>query len=123
MRAFINATSHPSNRWSPREHSLCLQVSGADYIRDVRHPKVPVGATTAEMDVMVGDFVSRIIKYKPVGVLVQGHFYVTVAVISKLTEYGIPTYMTMGRKANNGAGPFIVESVVPYHTTSTLQEG
>ena len=119
MKAFINATSHPSKKWSAREHSLCLQVSGADYIRDVWHPKVPVGATTDEMDAMVEDFVARIVRYDPVGVLIQGHFYITMATINKLTQYGIPTYMTMGRRTNNGTGSFIVESVVPYHTTST----
>ena len=85
MKVFINLSNHPSARWSDTQRSAAESYGK---IVDISFPSISPHADSAEIDLLVSEYYSKIKKYDCSAVMVQGEFVFTYRLVKLLKENG-----------------------------------
>ena len=94
---FVNLSNHPSETWSERQRAAAESLGGP--IVDEPFPEVPPEASTEEVEALGATTFQRIALSDPAAVMIQGEFTLTLALVRKFQERGIPCYSATTGKA------------------------
>lgn len=86
----INFSNHPYLKWSDKQKQAAIRLFGE--VEDMPFPNIPADDGIESVLTLADEYVSKIIAKSPSGVLCQGEFTLTFAVISALIEHHIPVY-------------------------------
>jgi hypothetical protein len=94
---FVNLSNHPSETWSERQKTAAESLGGP--IVDEPFPEVPPNAITEEVEALAASTFQRIALSAPAAVLIQGEFTLTLALVRRFQEQGIPCYSATTARA------------------------
>lgn len=103
---FVNISNHPSAKWSPEQRQDAEALGGP--IVDVAFPNVPPDAPASEVGVLMGSIILALSRLpeRVQGVMVQGEFTLTYAIVRELSRQRIPCYAaTTSRVATEVINP------------------
>jgi phosphoribosylamine-glycine ligase len=89
---FINYSNHPSANWDENEKNAAKELTIDNKIIDIPFPNIAPYATETEIDKRAETEFQFIKELNADAAMVQGEFTLTVAVIAKLQQAGIPCY-------------------------------
>lgn len=85
MGVFINVSNHTSAKWSEKQ----LQEAGRlGEVIDIPFPQIAPEATKEEIGALAQEYLHKIEAYQVSGVMVQGEFTFSYALIKRLRERG-----------------------------------
>ena len=85
MPKFINLSNHSSDKWGAAQRSAAESYGK---IVDISFPSISPHADSAEIDLLVSEYYSKIKEYDCSAVMVQGEFVFTYRLVKHLKESG-----------------------------------
>jgi hypothetical protein len=94
-KVFINHTHHNSQNWSPAQ----LQAA-EDYgtVVDIPSPDIEASWDEQQVVALAEEYAEKIVALHPAGVLCQGEFTYTYAVVQRLQKAGIPVMAACSKR-------------------------